>query len=262
MNKDRWAALRALGVLEWAEGAIADGRIGHLGFSFHDDLPVFKEIVDAYDWTFCQIMYNYMDVAFQAGREGLRYAASKGLAVVVMEPLRGGSLARNVPESIAVLWESAGARRSPADWALQWVWNHPEVSLLLSGMTAMEHVEENLESAERSGVGTLNDEELRLFDRVRDAYRELSPIPCTDCKYCQPCPSGVDIPHVFEIYNNAIMYNDPARYRVSYNRFMDAKARADNCVECGQCESACPQQIEIIEWLKVAHAFLSETEAS
>jgi len=262
LNAERWPSIRDLGVLDWAEEAIADGRIGHLGFSFHDDLSVFKEIVDAYDWTFCQIMYNYMDVAFQAGREGLRYAASKGLAVVVMEPLRGGSLARNVPESVAKLWESAPTQRSPADWALQWVWNHPEVSLLLSGMSTMEHVEENLESAERSAVGTLSDEELRLIDRVRDAYREMAPIPCTDCKYCQPCPSGVDIPRVFENYNNAIMYSAPARYRMSYNQFMDAKSRADNCVECGQCESVCPQQIELIDWLKKAHAFLTESSTT
>jgi len=262
LNANRWPQISGLDVFAWAERAISDGRIGHLGFSFHDVLSVFKEIVDAYDWTFCQIMYNYMDIEFQAGREGLQYAASKGLAVVVMEPLRGGSLAQNVPGPVAKLWESAAARRSPADWALQWVWNHPEVSLLLSGMTAMEHVEENLKSAERSGVGTLSDEELALVDRVRDVYRELAPIPCTDCKYCQPCPSGVDIPRVFETYNNAIMYNALARYRMSYNRFMDAESRADNCVECGQCESVCPQQIEIIDWLKKAHAFLAETPAS
>jgi len=261
LNKARWPNVRDLGVFDWVERAIADGRIGHVGFSFHDDLATFKEIVDAYDWAFCQIMYNYMDIAFQAGREGLRYAASKGIAVVVMEPLRGGSLARNVPEAVQNLWESAGAQRSPADWALQWVWNHPEVSLLLSGMTAMEHVVENLESAEHSGVGTLTGEELRLVDRVREAYRALSPIPCTDCKYCQPCPSGVDIPRIFENYNNAIMYSAPARYRMSYNRFMDAATRADNCVECGQCESVCPQQIEVIDWLKRAHAFLTETSS-
>ena len=259
LNKTFWPNLRDLKVLEWAEGAIKDGRIGHLGFSFHDDLAVFKEIVDAYDWTFCQIMYNYMDIEFQAGREGLQHAASKGLAVVVMEPLRGGSLCAPAPDPVAAIWEEAPTKRSQADWALQWVWNHPEVSLLLSGMTAMEHVEENLESARRSGVGTLTAEELALVDRVRTAYRALSPIPCTDCKYCQPCPSGVDIPGVFSTYNNAIMYGDADRYRFSYKQFMPAAKRADNCVECGQCESVCPQQIEIIDWLKKAHTFLTKT---
>jgi len=259
LNKTFWPNLRDLNVLEWAKRAIDDGRIGHLGFSFHDDLALFKEIVDAYDWTFCQIMYNYMDVEFQAGREGLQYAASKGLAVVIMEPLRGGSLTAPAPEPVAALWNEASTKRSQADWALQWLWNQPEVSLLLSGMSTMQHVEENLDSANRSGVGTLAADELALVDRVRDAYRELSPIPCTDCKYCQPCPSGVDIPGVFSRYNNAKMYGDLAKYRQSYTQYMDAAKRADRCVECGQCETVCPQQIEIIDWLKKAHAFLTET---
>jgi len=261
LNRDRWAALRGLNVFDWAERAIGEGRIGHLGFSFHDELTVFKEIVDAYDWTFCQIMYNYMDVSFQAGQEGLAYAASKGLAVVIMEPLRGGSLTQPAPKPVAEALANAPTQRSQADWALQWLWNQPEVSLVLSGMSAMEHVEENVASAERSGVGTLSDGELWLIDRVRDAYRTLSPIPCTDCQYCQPCPSGVAIPSIFSTYNNAMMYGDHVRYRTSYNRFMGAERRADNCVECGQCESVCPQQIEIIDWLKVAHAFLAEPTA-
>jgi predicted aldo/keto reductase-like oxidoreductase len=262
LNKTFWPNLRDLQVLEWAEGAIRDGRIGHLGFSFHDDLSLFKDIVDAYDWTFCQIMYNYMDVEFQAGREGLQYAAAKGLAVVIMEPLRGGSLTAPAPEPVAAIWEEAATKRTQADWALQWLWSQPEVSLVLSGMTAMEHVEENLDSAAQSGIGTLTTEELALVDRVRAAYRELSPIPCTDCRYCQPCPSGVSIPGVFSTYNNAIMYGDADRHRFTYNQFMPAEKRADNCVECGQCESACPQQIEIIDWLKKAHAFLTETASS
>ena len=258
LNKDRWPGLLDLRVFEWAERAIADGRIGHLGFSFHDELSLFEEIVDAYDWTFCQIMYNYMDVEFQAGRAGLRYAANRGLAVVIMEPLRGGSLTQLAPEPVAKLWQSAATRRTQADWALQWLWSQPEVSLVLSGMTTMAHVEENVASARRSGIGTLRDEELELVDRVRDAYRTLSPIPCTDCKYCQPCPSGVAIPAVFAAYNNAMMYGDAARHRMSYTQFMEPEKRADRCVACGQCESLCPQEIEIIDWLKVAHAFLTQ----
>ena len=258
LNKTRFAVVRDLGVFEWAERAIADGRIGHLGFSFHDELPVFKEIVEAYDWTFCQIMYNYMDTEFQAGREGLRHAAAKGLAVIAMEPLRGGSLTQPAPEPVAKLWDESPVRRSQADWALQWVWNHPEVSLLLSGMSEMYHVEENVKSAENSGVGTLSDEELARVERVRAAYRSLSPIPCTDCKYCMPCPSGVSIPRIFSIYNAAMMYGDRKSAQRSYNQFMKPENRADNCTECGQCESACPQQIKIIDWLKNAHTFLVE----
>lgn len=262
LNKTQWPKVRDLGVLDWAERAIADGRIGHLGFSFHDTLALFKEIVDAYDWTFCQIMYNYMDIEFQAGRAGLHYAANKGLAVVVMEPLRGGSLTRLAPAPVAELWSSAGTQRSQADWALQWLWHQPEVSLLLSGMSEMQHVEENLRSAANSEIGSLTADELDLVDHVGKAYRSLSPIPCTDCKYCMPCPSGVSIPRIFDMYNQSKMYNDLATARERYNRFMKAEEHADCCVECGQCEQACPQQIKIINWLKKAHAFLAETVAS
>jgi predicted aldo/keto reductase-like oxidoreductase len=261
LNKARWPDLLDLKVFEWAENARKDGRIRYLGFSFHDELDVFKEIVDAYDWTFCQIMYNYMDIEFQAGREGLHYAANRGLAVVVMEPLRGGSLTRPAPQPVADLLATAPTKRSQADWALQWVWNHPEVSLLLSGMSEMRHVEENLESADRSGVGILTEAELALIDRVRDAYRSLSPIPCTDCKYCMPCPNGVAIPGAFRLYNDLKMYGDDVSARRAYNQFMKPESRADRCVECGQCEAACPQQIEIIDWLKTVHATLIENAA-
>jgi hypothetical protein len=257
LNRVQWPKLRDLGVLDWAEGAIEDGRIGHLGFSFHDDLDTFQKIVKTYNWGFCQIQYNFMDVEFQAGREGLRYAAARGLAVIVMEPLRGGSLTRPAPRGVAELWDSAATNRSQAEWALQWVWNDPDVSLVLSGMSAMSHVEENLASADRSAVGSLDEGELRLVDRVRDAYRTLAPIPCTSCRYCQPCPNDVAIPRIFELYNDATAYGDLERGRVGYERFMKPEHRADRCVACGACESACPQRIEIITWLKKAHAVLA-----
>jgi uncharacterized protein len=180
----------------------------------------------------------------------------------VMEPLRGGSLTRPAPSPVVDLWNTALIQRTQADWALQWVWNQPEVSLLLSGMSEMQHVEENLKSASKSGIGTLTAEELVLVDRVSKAYRVLSPIPCTDCKYCMPCPSDVAIPNIFSIYNGYKMYGDEEGAKRSYNQFMKPENRADQCVECGQCEQACPQQIEIIDWLKKAHAFLAETAAS
>ncbi len=261
LNKTQWPKVRDLGVLDWAQRAIADGRIGHLGFSFHDDLSVFKEIVDAYDWTFCQIMYNYMDTEFQAGTEGLEYAAGKGLAVVVMEPLRGGSLTRPAPPSVAEIWSQATTARTQADWALQWVWNHPDVSLLLSGMSEPSHVQENLVSAANSGVGRMSAEDLDLVGHVRDAYRSLSPIPCTNCKYCMPCPSGVAIPRIFDIYNQGVMYNDEKTAKTRYNTFLKVEERADRCVACGLCEAACPQQIGIIKWLKTVHAALADVDA-
>jgi predicted aldo/keto reductase-like oxidoreductase len=262
LNADSWAKVHDLEVLAWAEGALADGRIGHLGFSFHDQYEVFKEIVDASElWTFCQIQYNFMDVEYQAGTRGLQYAARRGLAVVVMEPLRGGLLARNVPGPVQQVWDGAPRQRTPADWALQWVWNRPEVSVVLSGMSTMEQVEENVASASESGPGTLTEKELALVARAREEYRQLARIPCTGCQYCQPCPQGVNIPRIFDIYNDALIYGDEQGARMSYG-LLEEEQRADLCVECGECLDKCPQQIEIPHWLSTAHELLRTTETT
>jgi predicted aldo/keto reductase-like oxidoreductase len=267
LNARTWSKVRDLDVLRWAEGALADGRIGHLGFSFHDKYEVFQEIVDATDlWLFCQIQYNYMDIEEQAGTRGLKYAADKGLAVVIMEPIRGGRLSGHVPPTVQAIWDDAPVqrtrrvRRSPAEWALQWVWNHPEVSLVLSGMSTMEHVVENVESAGRSGPGTMSDEELSIIARVREAYEALCPIPCTDCQYCLPCPNGVKIPRVFEIYNDLMMYGDENRAQMFYS-WLAEDERANLCIECGECLDKCPQMIQIPTWLAKAHAALCQEEA-
>jgi len=259
LNGQSWSNVRDLGVLRWAEGKIADGQIDYLGFSFHDDYKVFKEIVDAYDnWTLCQIQYNYMDVTYQAGTRGLKYAAAKGLAVVVMEPLRGGRLAKTPPEQVAKVWAGAARKRTPAEWGLLWVWNHPEVSVALSGMSAMEQVVENVAVADCSGPGTLPANDLALINRVRKAYRGLNPIPCTDCGYCMPCSSGVEIPSIFQMYNDAMMWDDPrtGRFRYRGPGGLNEEQRADQCTDCGECVEACPQDIPIPEWLEKAHALL------
>ncbi|TKJ30757.1 MAG: aldo/keto reductase [Chloroflexi bacterium B3_Chlor] len=262
LNAGSWPKVRDLGVLRWAEKAIADGRIHHLGFSFHDKHEVFKEIVDASDlWLFCQIQYNFMDIEYQAGTKGLNYAANKGLAVVVMEPLRGGLLTKNVPPVVQDIWDSAPRKRTPADWALQWVWGHQEVSVVLSGMSTMEQVEQNVASASESSLGTLTEEELGLIARVRDRYQELCRIPCTDCRYCLPCASGVNIPRVFEVYNDAMIYGDEQQAQMSY-LWLDEEERANLCVECGECLEKCPQQIEIPDWLIKAHELLYQDEAA
>lgn len=257
LNKERWPSMVDLKVFEWAEHQMEENRITYLGFSFHDTLDVFKEIVDSYDWTFCQIQYNYMDEHHQAGTEGLKYAASRNLGVIVMEPIRGGQLAADPPRPIQEIWERAPLTRTPADWALQWVWNHPEVSVVLSGMSTMTQVKENVASAEKSGPHTLTDEELRIIAEVRDMYRTLCPIPCTNCSYCLPCPNGVRIPRIFEIYNEAVMYNSPDRARRSY-AFLKEGERADSCEQCGNCEEVCPQSIEIREWLSKVNRFFKE----
>ncbi len=258
LNKMTWTKVRDMGVLPWAEKQMAQGRIGRLGFSFHDTYPVFKEIVDAYDnWVLSQVQYNYMDIKNQAGRRGVEYAAGKGLAVAVMEPLRGGKLSKEPPPLVAKVWQSAHRKMKPVEWGLQWVWNQPETSVALSGMSAMEQVVENVAIAGRSGPGTLNDRDLKLIDRVRKDYRGLTPIPCTDCKYCQPCPHGVDIPRVFQFYNDAVIYDDFTTAHRMYNGpFFKPESRADRCEECGECLEKCPQHIEIPDWLKKAGAAL------
>ena len=257
LNRERWDKMRDLGVLKRAEQAIADGRIGYLGFSFHDKYPVFQEIVDAHNWMFCQIQHNYMDIENQAGTKGLQYAASKGLAVVVMEPLLGGKLV-NPPAPVQEIWDTAADKRSPAGWALQWLWNQPEVSVVLSGMSTMEQVEQNVASAVTSRVNALAAQELALFDQVRVKYNDLSPIPCTKCEYCLPCPNGVAIPRVFGAYNEGMMYDKPDDARRAYKQWIPAENQASACIQCLECEDKCPQNIPISEWMPIVHGVLSD----
>jgi uncharacterized protein len=262
LGAERWQQMKALNVLEWAEKAIADGRIRHLGFSFHDNYPAFEEIVDGYDkWTFCQIQYNYMDTENQAGVKGLHYAAAKGLAVVIMEPLLGGKLV-NPPPVIQQIWDNAPQKRTPADWALQWIWSQPEVATILGGMSTMEQVQENLASANESPLqlpaGAL---ELKLFDEVRLKYQELSPIPCTSCEYCLPCPNGVNIPRVFGVYNEGVMYDKIDQSRQAYAMWIPQPERAEACIQCLECEQLCPQKIAISDWMAHIQAVLGEGKA-
>jgi hypothetical protein len=250
LQKKSWQKMRELGVLQWAEKAQSDGRIGKFGFSFHDTYDVFVEILNDYDWPFCQIQYNFVNEDVQAGTKGLRYAAAKGLGVIVMEPLFGGTLA-TPPQPIWEIWNRNQHKYRPADVALRWLWDKPEVSLVLSGMSSLEQVQQNIESACRSGVGWLEEDEATLVSQVQQEYSKLSPIPCSKCGYCMPCPNGVNIPVNFELYNNAAVFKGSSLVlcRNLYNSLPETE-RAGTCAECGRCDEKCPQGIEVGNMLK------------
>ena len=259
LNAGYWDNYLKVRVFDWAERKLAEGQIRHLGFSFHDRYEVFNKILNGYDnWDFCQLQYNYMDVDEQAGKRGVLEAAEKGLGVIVMEPLRGGKLAvQDPPAQVAEAFSQSQRDWTMAEWALQWLWDQPEVSLLLSGMSTMEQVAQNLQSASRSGVGSLSEDDHATVSRVQQAWSGLAPVACTNCEYCMPCPNGVQIPRIFKLYNESVMYDRQGRGQNAYqNEFKDDQ-RADMCVECGQCEELCPQSIQIIQQLKDAHAYLT-----
>ena len=256
LDEKSWNKMQNLEVIPWLEKARQDGRIDQIGFSFHDQYPVFKRIVDSYSgWDFCLIQYNYMDVDYQAGKKGLTYAAERGMGVVIMEPLRGGRLV-DPPGPIQELWDRSKIQRTAADWALRWLWNQPEVSAVISGMTTLQHVKENVGSAEESGINILSEEDIGIIARVKEAYEDLATIPCTRCGYCVPCPEGVDIVRILEIYNDSVMYDKFDFSKTNYNLWVPAESKADLCVVCGECEEKCPQDIPISDWMaKIHHTF-------
>ena len=262
LSAERWDGIVLKhGLLERAEAALKDGRIGRIGFSFHDKADVFRRIVDGYGgWSVCQIQYNYMDTENQAGTAGLKYAASKGLGIVVMEPLLGGRLAAP-PQAAADVFRASGRGWSPAEWALQWVWDQPQVSTLLSGMKAPAEVEENLRAAGRAAPGSLDAADRALYERARQVLKDRAAVPCTQCGYCRPCPSGVNIPRNFELYNDCVIYDDPAIPRAVYARFMPEGERASACTACRECEEKCPQRIAISELMPEVHAVLGQGRA-
>ena len=250
LNDEYWKKLVKFGLVHFMDRIKQVGKIKHIGFSFHDELPVFRKIVDGYDWEFCQIQYNFMDTHYQAGKRGLEYAVERDLGMVIMEPLKGGSILKHIPDDIRDIWHSSSDVSSPADTALRFVWDHPGVSTLLSGMSTMEQVEQNLESAERAEAGGLSDDERGIIREVKKHYKARIKAHCTNCKYCMPCPAGVDIPACLEYLNNTSIYNSVEQFSTSYQKFFDSSKKADKCVECGKCEDACPQHIPIIEKLK------------
>jgi predicted aldo/keto reductase-like oxidoreductase len=251
-----WDNLERLGVLEFLAQAQKDGRIVNAGFSFHGLADDFIRIVDAHPWVFCQIQYNYLDQNYQAGTKGLEHAAAKGLGVIVMEPLRGGNLGlATPPPAVKAIWSEASHSRTPAEWALRWVWNRPEVTVILSGMNEETHIDENLAIAAEGRANSLTREELALVERVSATYRELMKIGCTGCGYCMPCPSNVMIPLCFEEYNKLHMFGglEEGKFRYAFRmsgELIDGQpGYASQCVTCGACLDKCPQHIQIPDML-------------
>lgn len=251
-----WDKVEKLGSADFLEKAKDDGRIVNAGFSFHGAGEDFNGIVDGYDWDFCQIQYNFMDEKNQAGTKGLEYAASKGLGIIVMEPLLGGNLARMVPPAIEEIWNEAKEKRTPSEWALRWVWNRPEVTVVLSGMNEETQIEENLATADKAYPNSLTEAELRLVKKVEQKYRELIKVGCTGCRYCMPCPEGVDIPACFEAYNDLHMFGNvdgtKFRYTIQFSGSLSGGEPrfASQCIQCGQCMEQCPQALKIPELLE------------
>ncbi len=253
-----WEKMKQMGVLEFMDGLVRDGRIRFAGFSFHDELKVFKEIVDAYDWSVCQIQYNFYDRDYQAGKEGLDYAAARNIGVVIMEPLRGGKLVHPVPPEVQAIWDAAPSRKSPAEWCMRWVYNHEGVSTVLTGASTLAQLVDHTRGVKDAAPDSLTNEELAVFDRVRAEYRRMVRVDCTGCGYCMKCPHGVNIPNNFDIYNDAFLFKSEEHSRFMYQAFLTPDERASACIDCGECVEKCPQKINIPEELKEVEKLLGK----
>ena len=253
-----WQRLESLGITRWIEEKKRSGAIGQIGFSYHGNADMFCSLVDAMDWDFCQIQYNYLDENSQAGRTGLKYASSKGLPVVIMEPLRGGRLVNGLPKSALKLLESSEQKRTPADWAFQWLWDQPEVTCVLSGMNSIEMVRENVQGASKAEPGMLSQSDQEILRKAVAEIMSHMAVGCTGCRYCMPCPKNVDIPGTFFCLN---LLKSEGFLSAEKSFFMTTALRHDstfpsNCIECGRCEKHCPQHIEIRKKLKEARKTL------
>lgn len=255
LNKNTWAMYKEIDVFTAIEEAKAKGKIKHIGFSFHDEFEVFEEIINAYHWELCMLQLNFMDMGEQAGLKGLKLAEEKGIPVIVMEPLKGGMLA-NPSDEVNQIWNSYPEKRSAVEWALRYVANFSNVKVVLSGMSSLEQIKNSLSIADQLTVGNLDAKGLEVIEQVKNAYASRVQVPCTDCKYCVPCPQGVQIPRAFTFYNRAHIFNQIEAVKGQYNSQVPAEAKAGQCIECGLCEPKCPQKIQIIDSLKrVALAF-------
>lgn len=245
-----WKRAQKFNLLSFLEEKRAEGKIKHIGFSFHDDLALFKEVINAYPWDFCQIQLNYMDKDFQAGEEGLRYAAERGIPVIIMEPLKGGKLTDALPRSVERLWSQAEIQRTPAEWALRWVADHPEVMTILSGVSTPQQLEENLRILSDVKPGSLTQKERTIIDQVSAEYNKLIQYSCTACKYCMPCPKKIDIPTAIQFYNEWFLYEGNPKLRKDYPVWLTEGRQPGDCISCKACEEHCPQHLPISEIMK------------
>jgi predicted aldo/keto reductase-like oxidoreductase len=249
-----WEKAKSKGVIDFLDEALKKGKIINVGFSFHGLAEDFNGIVDDYDWTFCQIQYNFLDTKNQAGTAGLQYAASKDMAVMIMEPLRGGNLAKTPPPSVQDIWAKADHKKTPVEWALRWIWNHPEVTVVLSGMNNDDHIAENLALAEKALPNSLSEKELKLVEEAAAEFRRVMKVGCTGCQYCMPCPAGVNIPSCFDWYNSRHVFKDK-RAKLTYVFFNGGigtgkPTLASMCVQCEKCLEKCPQHLPIPDLLE------------
>lgn len=255
-----WEKLKKLGIEAWITQKKKEGKIRNIGFSFHGNTEMFIQILDAYDWDFCQIQYNYLDEHTQAGREGLLYAESKGIPVIIMEPLRGGRLVQLLPEEAKLLFAEAVPKRTPAEWAFRWLWNQTGVTVVLSGMNSLEMVQQNVQVASESKAGELTGEQMELYEKVRQEINRKIKVGCTACGYCMPCQKGIDIPGTFRCYNELYTGSRKAGKKeyLMTTAFRKKQNPASGCAQCGKCEQHCPQQIPIRQKLKEASRELED----
>jgi predicted aldo/keto reductase-like oxidoreductase len=254
LNRARWDSVQQLGAIRFLEEMKHKGKIRHAGFSFHGPLALFKEIIDHYDWDMCQIQLNILDEKHQAGLEGLHYASDRGIPCVIMEPLRGGAMVNNIPDSVVSMIRDFPESRPPVEWAFRWLYDMAESRVILSGVSTLDQLKQNIEIFADAKAGSMSADEHALIESIKDAYKAGQKIGCTRCGYCLPCPQGVDIPEVFQLWNDMMMESYQGHCRFQYTRSVHAMGNgATECIECGQCEDQCPQELPIIESLKEAH---------
>ncbi len=250
LNKNSWKNVLECGLLKFLDKIKIDKRVKHVGFSFHDEYDLFEEIVDQYDWDFCQIMLNYVDVNYQAGLKGYEYAKKKNLGIVIMEPLRGGGIVNNVHDEILDVFKKENENKSVVEWAFDYLYDFENIHVLLSGMSEMSHVVDNLKIADKSEVNKLSKTEKQALETAGEIYRSKLKVNCTGCRYCMPCPHGVSIARCFDVYNDAHMFNSIQASRGEYWSDYGKGTTAELCLECNECMSKCPQNIDIISELK------------